>query len=432
MAKSTIKKIAIIGGGSAYTPILIDGFIQVRDDLLIEEIVMYDIEPERLNIVGTMCRKQVDHAELPTNLRLTESREDAIEGAQFVCSQIRVGKNEARAIDESIPLKYGIFGQETTGPSGTLKAFRTIPASLDIARDVEKYAPEAFFLNFTNPSGIITEALLKHSNIKVIGLCDVPTHSILVIAEGLNLSPEEIFLDWVGLNHINWIRKVYCKGIDITDKVIQKVQEGTNQHLNARFPVDLELVKTLGILPNRYLEFYYHHDNWLKISKSNKKTRGEEVLELEKVLFKKYLDPKQIDKPEELDQRGGKLYSQAAIPLFISIVEDRRDVQILITQNKGTIPELPFDGTIEVPCVVGAHGVFPVHRSHLPKTIRPFCQQCKSWESWTVEAGVTGSKEAALMAMMENPLVPDFSTAKACLEEMLLAHKRYLPQFFDE
>ncbi|HEC23312.1 MAG TPA: 6-phospho-beta-glucosidase [Chloroflexi bacterium] len=423
MAK--IAKVAVIGGGSSYTPELIDGFITHEEEVQVGEIALHDIDPERLEIVGGMVQRQVHFAELDTKITLTGSRQEAVEGADFVVSQIRVGQMAARILDEKIPLKYDVIGQETTGPGGTLKAWRTIPVALEIARDVERYAPGAWFLNFTNPSGIITEALLKHSNVNVVGLCNNPINMQHMIAEALGVRDEQIFLEWVGLNHVNWVRRVYLDGQDITGRMIDLLEMAGDE-----FPFDPELARTLGVIPTWYLQYYYDHPHKVAEAKAAEKTRGEVVREIEKALFEKYRDPNQMVKPPELSQRGGALYSEAAIRLMLSLLLDRRDVQIVVTRNGGAIADLPEDVSVEVPCVVGAHGVIPLNMGHLPETIRALCQQVKSWESWTVEAGVTGSRRAALMAMLVNPLVPSFEVARALLDEMLEAHRAYLPQFF--
>ena len=422
-----IDKITVIGGGSTYTPEFVDGFIQHREEVSVGEIVLYDISQERLDIVGGLVRRMVEHAGLESKVTLTTDRPAAVEGADFVLSQIRVGGMAARIRDEKIPLQHGVIGQETTGPGGTLKAWRTIPAVLDIARDVEKYAAGAWYVNFTNPSGIITETLLKHTSLKVVGLCNNPINFVADVARCFGVPDDAVFLEWVGLNHVNWVRRVYVGGRDVTVDVMDRVEQ-----VFPDYPFDAELVRTLGVVPTWYLQYYYHHDRKVAGARAAGKTRGEVVAEVEKDLLGKYADPKLVTKPPELSLRGGALYSEAAIRLILSLVLDRRDVQIVDVRNEGTIEDLPEDSSVEVPCVVGAHGATPLHMGSLPETIRPLCQTAKAWESWTVEAGVTGSRRAALMAMLVNPLVPSFDVARALLDDMLEANREYLPQFFPE
>ena len=427
MARSGIEKITVIGGGSSYTPELIDGFIQNEENLQVGEIALYDIDEQRLNIVGGMAQRMVRYAEMDTKVTLNLDRPKAIDGAKFVLSSMRVGKMQARILDEKIPLKYNVIGQETTGPGGTFKAFRTIPVTLDIARDMEKYAPDAWYINFTNPSGIMTEALLKHTNLNVVGLCNNPINTIAGMAEAFHVEPKDVFLEWMGLNHVNWVRRVYIKGKDMTQMLMDRLEEFVNIEEIPQF--DPELVRTLGVFPTGYLQYYYFHPLRLKEAKAAEKSRGEVVLEVEKELLKQYADPNVLVKPEELAQRGGARYSEAAVNLILSLMLDRRDVQIVVTRNGNSIADLPEDASVEVPCVVGAHGVTPLVMGHFPESIRSLGQQVKAWESATVKAAVSGSRKDAILAMLQNPLIPDFPTAVAITDEMLVAHKQYLPQF---
>jgi 6-phospho-beta-glucosidase len=425
--KPRIEKLAYIGGGSSYTPEFVDGFIQHQDEVEVEEIALHDISEDRLQVVGGMVERMLRYAELDTNVTLTTTRPEAIEGADFIVSAIRVGGLEARIRDEKIPLKYNVVGQETTGPGGTLKAWRTIPVALEIARDLERYAPGAWYLNFTNPSGIITEAIFKNSDLKVVGLCNNPINVQMGLAIFFDATPDEVFLEWVGLNHVNWIQRVFVRGVDRTEELIDRIEEMPflNEH-------DPSLVKALGVIPTGYLRYYYYHTKMVEELKGVEKTRGEVVTQVEQDLMEKYADPNQLIKPPELSLRGGALYSEAAMRLILSLMFDRRDIQILVTRNNGSIPDLPDDASVEVPCVVGAHGVTPLHMGSLPDTIRALCQQAKAWESWTVEAGVTGDSGAALMALLTNPLVPSFEIAQELLDDMLPANKDFLPQFYPQ
>jgi 6-phospho-beta-glucosidase len=424
--KPRIEKLAYIGGGSSYTPEFVDGFIQHEGEVEVDEIALHDINEERLTVVGGMVERMLRYAELDTRVTLTTTRPEAIEGAEFIVSAIRVGGMEARIRDEKIPLKYDVVGQETTGPGGTLKAWRTIPVALEIARDLEKYAPDAWYLNFTNPSGIITEAIFKNTDLKVVGLCNNPINVQMGLAMFFDVTPDEVFLEWVGLNHVNWVQRIYVRGKDRTEELINRIEE--MPHLEH----DPSLVKALGVIPTWYLRYYYYHTKVVEELKGAEKTRGEVVREVEQDLLEKYADPNQLVKPPELSLRGGALYSEAALRLILSLMFDRRDIQIVVTRNNGSIPDLPEDASVEVPCVVGAHGVTPLLMGALPNTIRTLCQQAKAWESWTVEAGVTGDRNAALMAMLTNPLVPSFQVAQALLDEMLPANKEFLPQFFTQ
>jgi len=420
-----INKICIIGGGSTYTPEFVDGFIQRREQLDVGEIALHDISAERLELVGGLVKRMMAHAGLNTAITTYLDRPRAVEGADFIISQIRVGGVDARIRDEKIPLKYNVIGQETTGPGGFMKAMRTIPVTLDIARDVERYSPNAWYLNFTNPSGIITETLLKHTPLKVVGLCNNPINAIMAVAAFAGVPDEEVFLDWIGLNHLAWIRRVYVKGqmLDVEDLVKLATD-------NPFFPFEPDLIRLLGMAPIPYLTYYYYHDQMVESEKKAGKTRGEVVKEVEGDLLKMYADPKLVVKPPELMKRGGAYYSEMAVRLITSLLTDRRDVQIVITRNDGCILDLPEAVSVEVPCVVGRHGVSPLHIGHLPQVIRPLVQTVKAYEEYAVEAGVTGSRETALKALLTHPLVPSYTVAKALLEELLEANKKHLPQFF--
>lgn len=430
MRKPDIEKITVIGGGSTYTPELIDGFIQQESNLHVGEIALFDVDEQRLNIVGGMAQRQVKYAEMETKVTLNLKRPQAIEGAQFILSSIRVGQMQARILDEKIPIKYGVIGQETNGPGGTLKAWRTIPVILDIAKDIDRYASHAWFINFTNPSGIITEALLKHSDLKVVGLCNNPINTIAGIAEAFHVKSQDVFLEWMGMNHVNWVRKVYVKGQDVTQALIDRIEEFMQIQEMPKF--EPELIRTLGVLPTYYLQYYYYHLDRVREEQAAEKTRGEIVHEVEKDLLKQYADPKLLVKPPELMLRGGARYSEAAVNLILSLMLDRRDVQIVVTRNGYSLPDLMPDASVEVPCVVGAHGVTPLVMGHFPDSIRSLAIQAKAWESATVQAGVSGSRRDAVLAMLQNPLVPDYPTAVKLADEMIEAHKAYLPQFSNQ
>ncbi|MBC7263651.1 MAG: 6-phospho-beta-glucosidase [Chloroflexi bacterium] len=418
-----IAKVTVIGGGSTYTPEFVDGFIQRRDVLSVGEISLYDINPQRLELVGGLIKRMIAHAGLETRITLSTNRPAAVEGADFVISQIRVGGMEARIRDERIPLRYGVIGQETTGPGGFMNAMRTIPVTLEIAQDIARYAPQAWYLNFTNPSGIITECLLKHTTLKVVGLCNNPINAIRAVAQSFNVTDDDVFLDWVGLNHLAWIRTAYVKGRPLD--IEELVQLANSEH----FPFEPDLVRLLGMLPIGYLAYYYYHDLAVQKVRDAGRTRGEVVREVEEDLLRKYADPSLTVKPPELSMRGGALYSEMAVRLIVSLLTDRRDVQIVNTRNGGSIADLPDDVSIEAPCVVGAHGVTPLRVGRLPRIIRPLVQAVKAYEEYAVEAGMSGSRETALKALLTHPLVPSYPVAKAMLEEMLEANKDYLPQF---
>lgn len=428
---SKIGKLTVLGGGSTYTPELLDGLIQRRGEIAVDTVSLYDIHAERLSVVGGLVQRMFRRASLATRLELTQNLEQSIEGADFVISQIRVGWMAARILDERIPLRHNVLGQETVGAGGIFKAQRTIPVTLHFAEQVAHLAPKAWFLNFTNPSGMITEALLKHSPLRrVVGLCNVPINSQRAVARLLGVSDDEVWLDWLGLNHLGWIRKVEIAGEDHLPEILEKLSLAPPDEAKRNFPFSAHLLQTLQILPTYYLRYYYATPQVIEEIGRVGKTRGEIVAEIEQALLAQYRDPNLDTKPAELSQRGGALYSEAALRLMHSLLTDRRDVQILIVRNDGAIPDLPEDVAVEVPAVVGAHGVTPLACGSIPPTIKPLLETVKISEMLAVEAGVSGSRQQLIQALWANPLVPSFEMAITLTDELLEAHRQYLPQYF--
>ena len=415
-------KVCVIGAGSTYTPELIEGFIVRKKELPVARMSLMDIDGAKLKIVGALAKRMVEKAKLGAKVELTTDRRKAVEGADFILTQIRVGGIPARIRDERIPLDFGVIGQETTGPGGFAKALRTIPAILDIARDVEKYAPNAWWINFTNPSGIITETLLKHSRCNIIGLCNVPIGMTKSLATKLEVKSEELLLQYVGLNHLSWITRVTTGGRDVT-------KEAVKLSLKGRAKEDAAWMRANGIIPNGYLHYYYARDAVFEAQKKAEKTRGEIVSEVEADLLEKYKNPKLGRKPKELEKRGGAHYSTAAVSLASAIYNAKRELHIVNTRNESTIPCLPCDCAIETTCVIDGTGAHPLTIGDVPLEIRGLLQAVKSYEELTVEAGVKGSRKLALQALTAHPLVPSFMVAKKLLTRILEENAANLPQF---
>jgi len=423
-------KICVIGGGSTYTPELIEGLIERQAELGLATVTLMDIDEDRLRVVGGFAKRMIRAAGSPIELVLSTERKEALEGADYVISQIRVGGNAQRIVDEKIPLRFGIVGQETTGPGGFAKALRTIPVMLGIAADMERLSPQAWLINFTDPSGLITEALSKHSKAQVIGLCNLPINMIYAVAGYLGVSPQRVRLDYVGLNHLSWAKGVYLDGRQVTREVLTKAITEARQAAKGHSPFSPELLEALGMLPCYYLRYYYHHDEVLEEQEEAGKTRGEEVREIEERLLAIYADPHLVSKPKELEKRGGALYSTAALSLIAAIVGNKNEVHIVNCRNRGAIADLPEDSVVEVPCLVGAAGATPLTVGYLPVAIRGLIQAVKAYEELTIEAAVTGDQKTALKALLNHPLVPSFGVAKALLNAILEANSDYLPQFF--
>jgi len=415
--------LTVIGGGSTYTPELIEGVIKNRESFPVRELRLMDIDEVKLGIVGGLVKRMIENFDLSIDLKLTTDRKEAIEGSNFIITQIRVGGIRARIKDERIPLEFGLIGQETTGAGGFANALRTIPVMLDIARDIERLTDDAWLINFTNPSGIVTEALLRYSRVKAIGLCNVPINFFYRFAGILDADIKDIFLDYVGLNHLSWIRKVYLRGKDVTDKVIEVTKEGLPEK-------ERRVLELINMIPNGYLHYYYFKDEVLEAQKSSDKTRGEIVLEVEEKLLEKYKDTSLKEKPPELSQRGGAHYSDAAVELMKSIYLDKKDIQIVNVLNTGSIRDLPDNAVVEVPCIIGANGAKPISMGRLEPYIRGLVQTVKYYEQLTVESAIEGNIEKAKQALLVHPLVGAKAIADGLLERILEENKELLPQFF--
>lgn len=434
-------KIVTIGGGSSYTPEIIEGFIEkkLEGTLPIKDLYLVDIDEgrgkEKLQIIGALAKRMVKKAGADINIHITLNRREALKDADFVTTQFRVGQLEARIRDEKIPLKYDLIGQETTGAGGFMKAQRTIPVIMDICRDMKELCPDAWLINFTNPSGIITETVLKHTDIKVIGLCNIPIIMLNMIAQMYDVSANQIYIELGGLNHLVWGRKIYKDGIDITEEALDMIKN--NKSFSAKnipnFNWGNDLLDALKILPCPYHRYYYLTDMMLRDCKraaENEGTRGEVVLKLEDELFELYKNPDLNEKPKLLADRGGAFYSQAAVNLINSIYNDSKDIQYVNVRNNGTISDLPDDVCIECNCVIDKNGAHPINIGHMEKSITGLLQVVKAYEELTVEAGITGDYKAALKALTIHPLVRDSVSAKQVLDDMLEANRDYLPQYF--
>lgn len=432
-------KIATIGGGSSYTPELVEGFIKRYDELPVRELWLVDIEEgrEKLEIVGNLAKRMVEKAGVPMEIHLTLDRRAALKDADFVTTQFRVGLLEARMKDERIPLKYGVIGQETNGPGGLFKALRTIPVILDIVKDIEELCPNAWLVNFTNPTGILTEAILRYTTFrKVVGLCNVPIHIHMNIAKGLGVEAERVHIDFMGLNHMVYGTKVLLDGEDVTSRVVSEfarpAESMTMQNIKA-MDWNPDFIEALGAIPCPYHRYYYQTKVMLEEELEAAKkdgTRAEVVKKLEQSLFELYKDPNLNIKPPQLEKRGGAYYSDAACRLISSLYNNKGDIQPVNTMNNGAIASIPDDCAVEVSAVITKDGPKPLTMGDLPVAVRGLVQQIKSFERVAAEAGVTGDYKTALLAMCINPLVGSDNLAKQILDEMLEAHKEHLPQFF--
>ncbi|MFC5469879.1 6-phospho-beta-glucosidase [Cohnella suwonensis] len=429
-------KIAVVGGGSSYTPEIVEGFINRYEELPVRELWLVDIEAgkEKLEIVGQLAKRMIERSRLPIRLHLTLDRRAALEGADFVTTQLRVGQLEARGWDERIPLAYGVIGQETTGPGGMMKAFRTIPVLLDICRDLEELSPNAWLLNFTNPAGMVTEAINKYAKIRTIGLCNAPIGFRKKMSKRFGRPVREILPEFVGINHLHWITSVYVGGEDRLPELLREA-EGNGSSSPANIPAldwDPAFLQALGAIPSSYLRYYYMKDRMLRDqfeALEEKGTRADEVLRVEKELFGIYRNPGLSSKPPQLELRGGAYYSEAAVDLIHSIHNDVRDIQTVNVRNGRTIEFLEPDAVIETNCVITAQGPIPLPPSRVPAAAKGLLHAVKTYESLAVNAAAQGDESAALLAICAHPLVPSVETGRNLLKALMERNRNFLPQF---
>jgi 6-phospho-beta-glucosidase len=431
-------KIVVIGGGSTYTPEVIDGIIKRKAEMPVSTITLVDIAAgsDKLVTVGALAQRMVNQAGLDIKIEQTLDRRAALAGADFVITQFRVGGLAARAKDERFPLHYNVLGQETTGPGGFAKALRTIPVILEICRDMETICPDAWLINFTNPAGLITETILNHTAVKCIGLCNVPINMVMMVAKLLGADKRDIFIEFAGLNHLVWGRKVWHRDRDVTAEIIDMLADGAA--LTMRNIPDLKwdraFLHSLGMLPCPYHRYYYMTDQLLAeelaaAAPGGPGTRAEQVQAVEQRLLTLYKDETLTEKPAELEKRGGAYYSEAAVSLISAIYNDKQEIHTVDTANNGTIEGLAATSVIETNCVIGKNGAIPLAVGSLPDEIAGLVRQVKAYEALAIEAGVTGSKKKALQALVNNPLVPSVSVAKKLLDDLLALNGDYLPQF---
>lgn len=412
-------KIAIIGGGSTYTPELVEGLVERGRDLGLTEVVLEDIDADRLDPVSDFCRRMVQHKDGGFRVRSTMDLDEAVKDCTFVVTQIRVGGQEARYRDETRGRKLGLIGQETTGEGGFCKAVRTIPEILDIAARVRHCAPGAWIINFTNPSGIITEALLRHGRVQTVGLCNIPIEMKMEAAKALGLSPESVELDYVGLNHLGWVRGIRVNGKDIMDDVLALFTAGGGLEEIPELDFGADFYRAVRMIPSPYLRYFYRTEEVLDEQEAAPRTRAQEVMEIEGQLFDYYRDKANREKPDLLSQRGGAWYSRVALQVMECLLKPNPTREIVNTQNRGAVPGLPDDAVVEVPARLSSYGVEPIPVQPLEEEIGGLVRQVKSYERLTIQAAMERSRDKALAALMANPLVRTLLKARAVLEDLV-------------
>ena len=421
-------KVAIVGGGSTYTPELVEGLCDHQDRLVVDELVLLDPDPDRLGPVGGLSERILRHRGWEGHLVTTSERDEAIEGADFVVVQLRVGGQTARLSDETLPLRHGCLGQETTGPGGLAKALRTVPVVLELAEATASRASKgAWVVDFTNPVGIVTQALLDEGH-RAVGLCNVARWVQRRLAHYLGgANPDDIDLEHVGLNHLTWVRSAALDGTDRLPGLLERF--GPELELESGSP--LPLIRLLGALPSYYLHYYYERDAELASQRAaGYRPRAEVVAELEAELLVEYEDPSLVTKPAALSRRGGAFYSEAAVRLMASLHADTGDVQVVDVRNDGALPGLPDDAVVEVPARVDATGAHPLAQRPLPSEMLGLVEHVKAYERLAVQAATTGSRETVVRALVANPLVGQYPVADELADTLLEANRHFLPRFF--
>ncbi len=415
-------KLAVIGGGSTYTPELVDGVARLAGEVDVTELVLVDPDTARLEVVGPVSARIMRALGHPARLRWTTGLDEGLDGAGAVMLQLRVGGQAARRRDETWPLEYGRVGQETTGAGGLAKALRTVPVILDIAERARRRAlPSAWIIDFTNPVGIVTRALLDAGH-RAAGLCNVAIGFQRYFAELLGVTPDRVSLDHVGLNHLTWERAVVVDGEDRLPGLLATRSE----QIAERTGMPAAVVRELGLVPSYYLRYFYTHDA-VVASERGRPTRAEVVAGLESELLAMYADPALDHKPALLGERGGAYYSEAAVALLASLVSGGGDTQVVNVRNRGTLPFLPDEAVIEVPAVIGADGPRPVPVAPLSPLLRGLVGHVSAYEELALDAALRGGRHRVLAALLAHPLVGQFGVASELADRLIAENERYLP-----
>ena len=411
-------KLTVVGSGSTYTPELVSGLARDRDVLDVHELVLHDIDAERRDVVGAMARRMLDKQGFRGRLTTTDDVDRAVDGADFVLIQIRVGGQAARLRDETVPLACGCIGQETTGAGGFAKALRTVPVVLEIADRVRANAsPDAWIIDFTNPVGIVTRALLDADH-RAVGLCNVAIGFQRSFAKFLGVEPERVLVDQVGLNHLTWVRAVRLDGIDVMADLVAEHGDAIAEQSGQ----PLRLIEELGVIPSYYLHYFYAHDEVLA-EQLDGVPRAATVAELERRLLELYRDPAVDEKPALLEQRGGAFYSEAALALVRSLASDDDAVQVVDTRNGTTLAGLQPDDAVEVPARMTRAGPVPLPQKPLAPELLGLVQHVAAYERLTAEAAVSGDMDIARKALLAHPLIGQYAMVDQ-LAERLLAEAR--------
>ena len=428
-------KITVIGGGSTYTPELVNGLLSRVDHLPLTELCLMDIDQARLDIVGKFAQRMVMAKDQPFKVVLSTCQRESLSGASYVITQLRVGMMPARRGDEYLGRRHGLIGQETTGVGGMAKALRTVPVILDIANDMLEVAPGALLVNFTNPVGLVTEALTRHApDVPAVGVCNVGiTTKMEILASlekytGQKIANERAVLKTLGLNHLTWHYGFTVDNEDMWPQIFLAYIKMIKQETEPEW--DIYTLETLGMIPNPYLKYFYYTDKKLKIQDNWPPSRAEEVMKIESDLLREYSNPAMTVPPDDLMKRGGAFYSTLATHLIDSHHNNLGQIHTVNVRNKGAIKDWPEDWVLEIPASVDHTGIHPLEANALPEACFGLIASVKMYELLTVQAAVYGDRNAAKQALLAHPLGPSADKIQNVLEDMLESNRQWLPRFF--
>ena len=429
-------KVAVIGGGSTYTPELINGFLARMDTFPVDELWLMDISQERLDIVGKFAQRMVEAKGAPFKVCLTTNQREAVTGATYVITQLRVGMMEARRADEYLGHRHGLIGQETTGVGGMAKAMRTIPVILSVAKDLKEVgAPGAMLANFTNPAGLVTEALFRYApDISAVGVCNVPIGTSMGFIRGLekelgeSIDIQRTSLKTLGLNHLTWHYGFTVDGEELFPRIVTKYIDTLKETEHPEW--DPSLIETLRMIPNYYLQYFYYTQKKLAQQESWPPSRAEQVQAIEENLLKEYAEPDRTEPPDDLMKRGGAYYSTVATQLLNAHYNNLGEEHVVNVRHNGAVAGWPSDWVLEMPSIIDAQGAHPIPAEPLPQAVFGLIAQIKSFEIMTVEAAVHGDRTAAYQALLAHPLGPSADKIQTVLDDLLETNRPYLPQFF--
>jgi 6-phospho-beta-glucosidase len=427
-------KLAVIGAASSYTPELFYNLAQDKNHLGVQQVALVDLNIDKLRLVASVCERIVRESRMNLQLKLHTTVEDGVSGADFILPQIRVGGLEARVRDETLPMELGMVGNETTGAGGFVCAMRTVPAMLEIARIVERTSPKAWILNLSNPAGIVTEAIMKHTRVHTLGFCNIPINTTYALAHILKVDPASVQLDSFGLNHLSWTRQALINGEDALGPLLDKTLD-RNSILYKRGLVEHHLspdmLQFIRMIPSWYVRYFYYPEIILEEDRQENGTKGVHDMQAEDELHRIYKTDGYTKRAQEiLSGKGGSQYYLPVLQAIDSIVNDRGDIIVVDTENQGSLPDLPANACVEVPARIFRSGAQPLSAGAMPLAVRGLVQTVKAYEELTIEAALTGNHQTAIAALMANPLVGTYPKASAYFERVLKNERDYLPQFY--